>query len=294
MNETGEQVGNSVSHPSFSSADVHIRQITTSEEFEECVRLQRDVWGTDYRDCVPTTVLKVTQKMGGLVAGAFDKERLLGFVYGITGLRNGEVAHWSHMLAVREEARGKKLSIRLKLYQREFLLRIGVKSAFWTYDPLVARNANLNINRLGAQVTEYVRDMYSEGGSELHRGLGMDRFIMSWDLAAESVKEILSGRKTSSVDQYSNSPVVNTAAGGNGSVVFVDADQPFVPTVRIEVPLDVEAIQSSSLDLGSRWRANTRNAFMRYMEAGFAVAAFYVDLQSHRCFYCLTRTAGTK
>ncbi len=293
MNEKGEQVSNTFLSRSFSTPDSDIRQISTLEEFEACVKLQRDIWGSSYRDCVPTTVLKVSQKMGGLVAGAFDEKRLLGFVFGITGLRGGEVAHWSHMLAVRKEARRKGLAKLLKLYQREFLLRIGVKSAFWTYDPLVARNANLNINSLGARVTEYVKDMYAEGGSELHQGLGMDRFIMAWHLNDESVRQILSGRKTSNVDQYASSPVVNTVAGGNGVVVLVGSDQPFVPNVRIEVPTDVEAIQSSDLDLGGRWRANTRDAFMRYMKAGYAVEAFYIDPQSHRCFYCLARTADT-
>ncbi len=290
MNTKEDQSSVSVSADSSNNAEVNIRRLSTLEEYEECVKLQKEIWGNDYKDCVPGSILKISQKIGGLVAGAFEGDRLLGFVYGLTGVFDGELAHWSHMLAVRKEARGKGLAKLLKLYQREFLLSMGVRIAFWTYDPLVARNANLNINGLGAGITEYVKDMYVDAGSDLHRGLGMDRFIVAWHLGDEMVAQIVSGKNLPRPDRYISSPVVNTAVDKDGSVFLVDSDLPYYPMLRIEIPLDIESIQASFFDLGSRWRTNTRRAFLRYMEGGYKVDAFYIEQHSRRCYYCLTRS----
>ena len=202
-------------------------------------------------------------------------------MYGLTGIYDGEPAHWSYMLAVQKEEERKGLAKLLKLHQRVLLLPMGVRTAFWTYDPLVARNANLNINGLGANIAEYVKDMYMDAGSDLHRRLGMDRFIVAWHLADETVAQIVSGKNLPRHDRYIGSPVVNTAIEKDGSVFLLDSDLPYHPMLCVEIPLNIESIQSSSFDLGSRWRTNTRRAFLRYMERGHTVDAFYIE--QHSC-----------
>ena len=165
--------------------DVTIRPLDSRGDYDACVRLQREVWGADFVDVVPATILMVSQRVGGVAAGAFDADgRLLGFVFGISGLRGGEPVHWSDMLAVRPEARGAGLGKRLKHFQRGQLLERGVRRMLWTYDPLVARNANLNLNGLGAAPVEYVVDMYGDTHSTLHAGLETDRFVVEWRLDA--------------------------------------------------------------------------------------------------------------
>ena len=160
------------------AAVVSIRPITDPAELQECVTLQLDTWGQEFADVVPVSMLQITEKMGGVVSGAFDERgKLLGVVYGITGLKDGVLAHWSHMLAVRPAARNGGIGKRLKLHQRDLLLAMNVQTMYWTFDPLVARNAHLNLNKLGAQVHEFVRDMYGASSSDLHR-LGTDRFIV--------------------------------------------------------------------------------------------------------------------
>ena len=123
-----------------SDDQVTIRPLETRAEHEACVALQRDIWGQDFADVVPATILMVSQQVGGVASGAFDaRGRLIGFVFGISGVRNRVTAHWSDMLAVRPEARGRGLGRRLKLHQRELLLAVGIERVYWTFDPLVAR-----------------------------------------------------------------------------------------------------------------------------------------------------------
>jgi len=165
-----------------------IRRVETQAEYEECVRIQDETWGAGFSERVPSAILKVAQYLGGVTAAAFDGEeadaRILGFVFGMTGVRDGQLVHWSDMLAVRPEARDHGIGRRLKLYQRSLVAQLGVTQILWTFDPLVSRNAHLNLNALGARVTDYVPDMYgADTGSTLHQGIGTDRFVVAWDVS---------------------------------------------------------------------------------------------------------------
>ena len=101
----------------------------------------------------------------------------------MTGVRDGALVHWSDMLAVGPEARDRGIGRRLKLYQRSLVAELGVTQILWTFDPLVARNAHLNLNALGARVIDYVPDMYgADTGSTLHQGIGTDRFVVAWEV----------------------------------------------------------------------------------------------------------------
>jgi predicted GNAT superfamily acetyltransferase len=269
---------------------VTIKELTTFEEYQECVQIQRETWGDEFEEWVPTSILKVSQKIGGIVAGAYNAAgRMVGFVYGLTGYKDGIPVHWSHMLAVRNEARGLGLGKQLKLYQRELLLARGVKVAFWTYDPLVARNANLNLNALGAVVTEYVKDMYIESSSMLHRGMSMDRFIVAWHLESERVMNALAHRAVFDSSLYGQAAIVNTVVEGT---TILPVDREFVEDdrVRIEIPSDLEVIKNNESAVAAKtWRLNTRRAFLWYQERGYTVDGFVTDAQTGRCFYCLIR-----
>ncbi|MGH7505811.1 MAG: GNAT family N-acetyltransferase, partial [Longimicrobiales bacterium] len=109
-------------------AALMIRPLKTHADFSACVALQRATWGEAYNDCVPASILKITQRVGGVAAGAFSAEgELLGFVYGLTGVEHGHLIHWSHMLAVHPEYRNHGIGRRLKEYQRDVLVRLGVE-----------------------------------------------------------------------------------------------------------------------------------------------------------------------
>src|SRR5215472_11571888 len=99
-----------------------IRPLETPDDYRGCVAIQHEVWGDDYSDTVPPAILKIVQKVGGIAVGAFDEHgALIGFVFGITGVDNGELVHWSHQLGVRESERNAGIGRRLKEYQRDML-----------------------------------------------------------------------------------------------------------------------------------------------------------------------------
>lgn len=253
------------------SQTIEVRALRTHDEFVRCVDLQDEVWGADFSERVPTAILKVTQRIGGIAAGAFDHDRLVGFVFGLPGIEHGRLVHWSDMLAVKEEMRDRGIGRRLKEYQRDVLRALKVARMYWTYDPLVSRNAHLNLNRLGARVAEYVPDMYgSDTSSVLHRGLGTDRFIVAWDL---------DGAMPDKTTHVSNStalsaPILNPVADDGRPTVPDLTNQPRDMVVRIAVPAAIDQIQAESLSAATRWRVSTRCAILWAIDAGYRVTGF--------------------
>lgn len=239
---------------------VTIRRVETLPEYQECLAIQEETWGTGFRERVPPTILMVAQKLGGVCAGAFAPNgRMLGFVFGMTGIRDGRLAHWSDLLAVRPEARGAHIGERLKHYQRDLVRTVGVAMMYWTFDPLVARNAHLNINRLRARPVEYVANMYgSDTGSPLHGQLATDRIVVAWDLTAVAKPE----------RAYRPGILVNpvTAAG-----VPKLEGLPRATGIRIAIPHDLEMEPN---DRRQAWRAVTREAFQTYLTWGYEVVGF--------------------
>jgi len=259
------------------SPDVTLRAFSSTADFEACVELQKVIWGRDFSDVVPLSILKINQKVGGVSAGAFAPDgRLLGFVWGMTGVRDGELFHWSHMLGVAPEARDLKLGERLKGLQRDLLLPLGVEEVEWTYDPLEARNAHLNLNKLGAEVKEYVEDMYAgEMGSDLAQGIGTDRFIVRWRIARPPAEK-------ENPAAFAAAPILSVQSGDEAFPL------PLNQRVRVEIPADIQAVKAEDLDLAAAWRRSTRRAFLHYFARGYQVTAYLRD--GSRRFYGLSAT----
>ena len=270
------------------NARIDVRQLRTHDEFIRCVELQHDVWGASFTERVSVGMLKVVQRIGGISAGAFEEDgRLVGFVFGLTGVERGRLVHWSDMLAVREHLRDHGIGRRLKEFQRDTVRKLGVTRIYWTFDPLVSRNAHFNLTRLGAHVVEYVPDMYGgDTNSVLHRGVGTDRFIVAWDIdgAAPGVGEDAVSGASSSTD----APILNPV-GADGLPAIPNVDGHVPTTVRIAVPEAIEQVQSQSIENAARWRASTRRAFTWALQEGYRVSAFTRDDGAHYGFYVCTR-----
>jgi predicted GNAT superfamily acetyltransferase len=261
--------------------EVEVRHLATHEEFVACVALQHAIWGAGFSERVPAAILKVSQRIGGVTAGAFDENgEIVGFVFGMTGVEDGELVHWSDMLAVRADLRDHGIGRLLKEFQLQTLVERGV-----------ARNAHLNFNRLNVEVDEYVIDMYgSETDSVLHRGLGSDRFIVVRPVASSDGGVALAERDRADA----------VATIGRGSRVLNQVDDAGVPAIgalpgvpdepvyRIAIPLDIEKVQNADISLAARWRQSTRHAILWAFENGYRVLGFYRDDDAASGFYVLT------
>lgn len=244
---------------------VTIRPFESHADRAQCVELQRITWGADFSERVPAAMLLVAQELGGVTAGAFDAGgRMLGFVFGVTGLRHGKLVHWSDMLAVHPEARGQHIGQRLKEYQRDHCRGLGIHTIYWTYDPLVAKNAHLNLNRMGARVDEFVAAMYGEGtNSPLQGDMPTDRFIVQWAVDPAQASTPLGALPP-------DLPLAVAPDGGEGAL-------PDATAVAVRIPRDISTLAAADIAAARRWRFATRRAFAHYLARGYHVRGFVPD-----------------
>lgn len=265
------------------SDGIVVRELANVDERDQAVRLQLETWGEAFTERVPAAILLVGQRLGGVSAGAFDPNgTLLGFVFGLTGPMHGRLAHWSDMLAVRPEARGRHIGQALKHYQRDRCRALGVERMYWTFDPFVARNAKLNLCRLGAYVAEFVPDMYgTQTGSRVHGALGTDRFVVAWPVSTEPVP------LPSDVAQLAGAVPV---AGPPGTAPAPDAPLPGDRRVAVRVPADFLVLLDGDRETAREWRMSARRAFLHYLPQGYRVSAFVDDGEGGPT-YVLARSA---
>src|SRR4029453_14423966 len=134
-------------------AEITIRECTTIEEFDSCICLQREAFGLPELEISPRRHLIVSRQAGGWTLGAFVRDRLIGFVHHLTGVRRGnEIFCYSHMMAVDGAFQNQGVGAKLKWRQRERAIQEGRSFIKWTWDPMQARNAHFNLNRLGVTV----------------------------------------------------------------------------------------------------------------------------------------------
>jgi predicted GNAT superfamily acetyltransferase len=232
----------------LSSKNISIRQIESFAELRAVEELQKEVWGIPDIDVVPLTQLVAAKAAGGVLLGAFDGHTLVGFVYGFVAEEDGEMAHHSHMLAVKNAYRNFNLGYKLKLAQREEVLAQGINLITWTFDPLQSLNAYFNFVKLGVVCDRYMINFYGEEASSFLHQSGTDRFWVKWLLTSDRVVKRLGAAKA-------------------------ELESPSDKLV-IEIPADVNAL---SLENAIEWRQRTRRAFTEALEAGYVVRDFYRD-----------------
>jgi predicted GNAT superfamily acetyltransferase len=186
--------------------ELKIRECTSLEEFHECVQIQREVFALPEAELSPVRHLVVTKNAGGFVIGAFDGGRLAGFVLSVPAFLHGERAFYSHMTGVRAEYQSLGIGAKLKWAQRERALSEGVKYVKWTFEPVKARNAYFNLEKLGAIVREYMPNFYGTDyaasamiGSSI--GLPSDRLFAEWHLESPKVVALASGKEPMTVTE---------------------------------------------------------------------------------------------
>ena len=185
--------------------EVDIRECTTVEEFDQCVRLQREAFGLPDLELSPRRHLIVARSAGGFTLGAFAGERMVGCVLNQLAARHSpetgaeETVGYSHMMAVAKDYQNRGVGARLKWAQRARVLAEGRRFIRWTWDPAQSRNAHFNLNRLGVVVRRYAVNYYGTDYSTVTGkfaeplGLDSDRLVAGWDLDSPRVEALARG-----------------------------------------------------------------------------------------------------
>lgn len=269
---------------------MELRDLESLDDFKQVVELERRVWGVDYDDVVSVPILVVTVKRGGVLIGAFDQSRMVGFVYSLPGIKDGKPIQWSHMLGVVDEYRNAGLGRTLKLEQRLRSLDIGCDLVEWTYDPMQALNAHLNFVKLGVVVEEYGINVYGESTSHLHKGTPTDRFIAQWWIREPHVVRRIQPKGVAVIrtPEAADAPVVNRTkpAGEWLACESYDLDRSD-RRIWVEIPAGFTEMQARDPHLALEWRMATRDIFTHYFGRGYRAVDFALDKSAGRGRYLL-------
>jgi predicted GNAT superfamily acetyltransferase len=238
--------------------EIDIRECVTIEEIDQCVRLQREVFGLPDLEISPRRHLIVSRQAGGWTLGAFtrqSRDRVVGFVHHLVAIRGGdEIIGYSHMMAVHKDYQNLGLGARLKWAQRERALAEGRGFIRWTWEPMQARNAHFNLNRLGVVVRTYGQNFYgtdyvtdSELQSSVGNELPSDRLFAGWELSSPRVVEL---------------------AGG------AEPAPPPAPVSAIDIPADWNGVVKRDVNLAKREQLRVRREFEQAFSAGLVCAGF--------------------
>lgn len=266
---------------------IRIETIETIEGFREHQRLQNLIWAHDPPESVPMELLIALAHHGGVALGAYAGTTMVSILLSVPALHQGHPAHLSHLLGTHPGWRGQGIGEAMKWRQRELVLAMGIDTIIWTFDPLEAINARLNLARLGGIVRGYERDYYGAMEDSLNRGLPSDRMIVEWRLNAPRVQERLRGDTPAAP---ADTPIALTA-----EETLVEAPRPgaFVEpsggAALVEIPARIQDIRRRNLDLALAWRMAVRDALERLFAAGYT--ATDVIRRDGRIFYYVERSA---
>lgn len=285
--------------------DITIRSLETMNEIIAAEEVQRLTWTMTDLEIIPAHALHAMQHSGAVLLGAFDGERLIGFTFGIIGTeenpnRVDQVAAarlkmYSVIAGVLPDYQHRDVGYRLKMAQRDFAVRIGIRLITWTYDPLESLNARFNIGKLGA-VCRYYRRHFHGDMSGINNGMQSDRFEVEWWVtqnraAARAAKKWRPLRLDSLL--AGGALLVNEATINDAGLPEPPPDYVSRPSnlMLVEIPAGIQAIKRADMDLARRWRMHTRDIFEKMFESGFIVTDFvpHEDEQGHpRSYYLLT------
>jgi predicted GNAT superfamily acetyltransferase len=272
--------------------DIQIRDLTTIDDFRQVVTLEQAIWGyTDLGDIVTVPVFIFTVHRGATLLGAFaSPEKMVGFAYGVIGIKDGRPMQWSHMAGVLPEFRG-GLGYRLKLAQRERALAQGLELIEWTFDPLQAMNAHFNFAKLGGVSEEYAVNFYGESTSALHKGTPTDRLVLSWNISAPHVlRRLEPAALRARAHDVTEAPVINgTTLDGEwrmSGAVNLELDD---RRVWIEIPTGFTEMQQQAPERALQWRMDVRRMFQAYFGKGYRAVDFVLQREQGFGRYLLAR-----
>ncbi|HNK64396.1 MAG TPA: GNAT family N-acetyltransferase [Anaerolineales bacterium] len=282
-----------------------IRLLDTPEDMRLVEELQRQVWPGSETDVVPLHVLITAVHNGGVLLGAFQEEKIIGFVWGFPGLEETpdgpRAKHCSHMMGIHPDHRDGGIGFALKRAQWQMVRHQGLDHITWTYDPLLSRNAHLNIAKLGAVCTTYKRSEYGEMRDGINAGLPSDRFQVDWWLNSQRVQRRLGkrARPTLNLRSVTQSGLRNFYALPPSTDNLPHPPEhvpPFEDRLLLaEIPSDFMDLKNRDFALARDWRFFTRELFETAFASNFIITDFVYDNTgtNPRSMYILTHGEST-
>ncbi len=286
-------------------SEIEIRPVKGMVEMKELEEIQLMVWGKDAREIMPAHLLHALQYNGAALLGAYDGSKVVGFTLAVLGTVEGlkeridqvaaaRLKMYSVIAGVLPAYRDAGVGYRLKMAQRDFALRIGVRLITWVYDPLESRNARFNIGKLGTVCSRYLRNFHGEMAG-INAGLKTDRFEVEWWVTSNRVK----GRAKRYKRPLSLQALLDGGAIHVNEVTFDAVGLPIPPVefmhepgnlVLVEIPADFQRIKQEDFPLALRWREHSRSLFETYFQGGYLVTDFVSQSDDglRRSFYLLT------
>jgi predicted GNAT superfamily acetyltransferase len=285
--------------------NLNIHLIETPEEMTLIEDLQRTIWPESETDVVPLHMLITAVHNGGLVLGAFEDEKLIGFLFGFPGLEGTpdgpRPKHCSHMMGILPNHRDSGAGFALKRAQWQMVRHQGLDHITWTYDPLLSRNAHLNIAKLGAVCTTYRRAEYGEMRDGLNAGLPSDRFQVDWWINTRRVETRLGKRsrptlKLDHINRAGLRPFYSPHTSTEGLPCPPEHVPPFDDRLLLaEIPNNFQDLKAKDFALARDWRFFTRELFETAFKANYIVTDFIFDNNegNPRSLYLLTHGEST-
>ena len=286
-------------------SEIEIRPLTSMQECRIVEEIQQAVWTKDAAELAPAHMLHALQHNGAALLGAFDGPQMVAFSLGVLAtitdknridqIAAARLKMYSVMTGVLPGYQNLNLGYRLKLAQRDFALRVGIRLITWTYDPLESRNGRFNIAKLGAVCNQYLRNFHGDLGG-INAGLETDRFDVEWWVTSHRVKGRVDKPKRPlplNVLLDSGAVLVNEATFNSQKLPVPPPNFVSRPSnlMLVEIPADFQTIKEQNFELALRWRQHTRMLFEQLFQDGFIVTDFISELDAlnqRRSFYLLT------
>jgi predicted GNAT superfamily acetyltransferase len=166
------------------AAGAQVRELKTPSELLELRELFDITW--------PSPSSQITQNFGtalihsgAVLTGAYLGQQLVAGAIAIVSDQAGSVWLHSHMAATHPAHRGAGYGAMVKYEQAAVAASREIKKITWTFDPLVLRNAKLNILNLGVTVKKFIPDFYGVMEDQINANDLTDRLWCEWLLDGE-------------------------------------------------------------------------------------------------------------
>ena len=248
-------------HAAAAAARVELRPVTSLEDCDRILDVMIATWG--HHQLLPREMIRALGESGNVPWGAFDGDEMVGYVLDWAGVDQEGLHVHSHMLAALPARRHQGVGYALKLSQRARALSQDIHVVRWTFDPLVARNAYLNLVKLGAVADRFFRNFYGEMTDTLNVGERSDRLVVRWHL----------DRDPAEPKQVPSVGLTTVLRRGRGEQPL-PGDAPGPAGAFVEIPPDHAELKKAVPAAAAAWREAVADALDGCFAAGFLAASF--------------------